>query len=364
MRRLGIAVLALVGLGTLGPATAGAVEIESKAEKIDLTGRVHTQWNTTSVDGEPSNLFLLRRVRPSIKVKINDWISGVAEVDFGKSSTDVKDAYFKMEPIEDHLDVILGKTKRRFDLFELTSSTQMLVVERDGEIRGADVVSLSSLSEDLGYSDRDLGVFVMAHDGSDRYTVEAAVTNGVKGEPTFGEKAYQGRASVQPVADLALVLNGGVSAHPFQPVPTSEDIEYGIAFEGSAEWGSFKSGPHVQAGFVGGDNWTAYDTVAKESPNFSAVQGIAAYKHPLAGNRYLEAVEPVLRVGWADPNTDVDKDGGTLFTPGLNVYVSGRNRLSLNVDVYQPQADDDPGTVGVDESETVYSVKAQSWLYW
>lgn len=46
----------------------------------------------------------------------------------------------------------------------------------------------------------------------------------------------------------------------------------------------------------------------------------------------LEGIEPVFRVTYGDPNTDISDNGGWGYTPGLNVYFYKRNRLVLSWD--------------------------------
>jgi len=380
MRRVAMRLASLMVLGLLAASAARAVEIDSKAEKITLTGRVQPLWTYSSFeDGNPSNEFLLRRARLAMKVKINDWISGVVEPDFGEGKLALKDAYFAFEPVEDRLEFIVGQTKRRYDLFELTSSTQILVIERDGRIGRLKVPSLSFLTEELGYADRDIGLFVLGNTASERVRIEAAVTNGAGAntKPTIGEKAFQGRVSVEPIASRPLTVNGGVSLRPYESTfdrvtgvdtVSVTNVEYGTAFEGSIEYGKWERGPHVQAGVVGGTNFDSdiggvAKTDNRDAASFLALQGIVTYKKAFANPTWFEAVEPLVRVSWADPNTDVDNDGGIVITPGVNLFVTGRTRMMANVDVFVPEANDNPSTTATDESETLFGVKVASWLY-
>jgi hypothetical protein len=134
MRKLVVGLAVCGALGLIVPRPVRAVDIDSKATKITITGRIQPMWSTSSIDnGDPSNEFLIRRARMALKLKVNDWVGGMVEPDFGEGKIALKDAYFKVEPRE-HLELIGGQTKRRFDLFELTSSTQILVIERDGRI--------------------------------------------------------------------------------------------------------------------------------------------------------------------------------------------------------------------------------------
>jgi len=310
----------------------------------------------------------------ALKLKINDWLSGVIEPDFAAGTAiDLKDCYVK-GTLSDNVDIILGQTKRRFDMFELTSSTQILVIERDGRIgRQATPLlpTLSSLTEGLNYSDRDLGVFVLAHDEDKRYSFEAAITNGVRTntKPVLGAKAFQGRVSVQPMKETDLALNLGVSVRPFRTIRTVVAVQdsataYGTAVEGSVEYGNFKKGPHLQAGVVLGTNDTTYSPATNDSKQFFSFQAIATYKKELANKKWFESVEPLIRIGVADPNTDDDTSiasvGGLILTPGVNLFVVNRSRLSANVDIYFP---DKVNLPAAPDRDTEISFKAASWIY-
>jgi hypothetical protein len=365
MRKLVVGLAVCGALGLIVPRPVRAVDIDSKATKITITGRIQPMWSTSSIDnGDPSNEFLIRRARMALKLKVNDWVGGMVEPDFGEGKIALKDAYFKVEPNE-HLELIGGQTKRRFDLFELTSSTQILVIERDGRIGRVKVPTYSFLTETLQYSDRDIGAFVLSEVADERIRLEGAITNGAGANnlAQVGEKAFSGRISVSPVKERDFMINAGISTHPFLKQPAvNDDTGNGIAFEASLEYGNFKSGPHVQAGFVTGDNWQSFSVVNDDSPTFNAVQGIVTYKGLFANPHWFEAWEPLLRVSWADPNGDVDNDGGVMVTPGFNLFLVNRTRLSANADIFAPEANDNPATP-IDESETAVGVKLATWLY-
>ena len=70
-----------------------------------------------------------------------------------------------------------------------------------------------------------------------------------------------------------------------------------------------------------------------------AFQGILTYYIPHDGER-LVGIEPLGRLSYGDPNTDVDDDGGVLFTPGVMFYLSGQTRVGANLDIYSPQVGD------------------------
>jgi hypothetical protein len=366
MRRVTIGLASLIVLGCGAPRSALAVEVDSKAEKITITGRIQTGWYTSSIKGEPGNEFLVRRARAALRVQINDWISGMVEPDFASGSAiSLKDCYFRLAP-HDNFDLTIGQMKRRFDLFELTSSTQILVIERDGRIGRTVPPSLSTLTETLQFADRDQGLFASLHTDNERIRVEGAITNGVAANtrPVLGAKAFQGRVSFEPLADEDFAIHGGLSVRPYRTIRTVGAVDdtsraYAPAFEVSAELGNFTSGLHVQAGFVAGTNPTTYNPATDDADSFLALQAIGTYKHPLANKKWFEAVEPVFRFSYADPNTDVDDNGGILLTPGVNLYIVSRTRFAANLDIFLPQQNAAPAA----DEDTEVSFKAASWLY-
>jgi hypothetical protein len=62
---------------------------------------------------------------------------------------------------------------------------------------------------------------------------------------------------------------------------------------------------------------------------------IATYRQRLAG-RWITGLEPTARASWADPNRNLARDEGWLFTPGVILHFRTRNMLYLNVDVWLP----------------------------
>ena len=49
--------------------------------------------------------------------------------------------------------------------------------------------------------------------------------------------------------------------------------------------------------------------------------------------RPIEAIQPIFRVTWADPNTDIARDDNWGLTPGIQIFFYGRNKLALNYDI-------------------------------
>ncbi|GIW52171.1 MAG: hypothetical protein KatS3mg081_1526 [Gemmatimonadales bacterium] len=334
------------------PAAAAQVSLSSQAAQIRLSGRVQTQFNTTSVDGEPASDFLIRRARFSAEVTINDFVSGKVEPEYGEGRVQLRDAYLRLS-FGPAFRVTAGQFKRPFDLFELTSSTQILVIERAGDIRGVNacagpggVCSFSRLTERLQFADRDIGVMVDGADRSGRLSYFAAITNGAgqNQRDENGAKSFTARARFVLADGVAVA--GNLALHDY--VAAGGDAR-AAAWGGDLEIGNFDEGLHVQAGLVAGENWR--NLTAGDPSTFLAVQGIVTYKSPVSGSRYLEAVEPVGRVSWSDPALGGAADGGWLFTPGIVLHFAGRNKLAVNVDLWRSSA------------VAEWSLKIQSYLY-
>ena len=125
-----------------------------------------------------------------------------------------------------------------------------------------------------------------------------------------------------------------------------------IAFGGDVELGTWRDGLHLRGAVVAGDNWRDLDAGTLDPATFLTLQGIATY-YVSTDRERLAGFEPLLRLSFGDPNTDVDDDGGLLLTPGVAFYLIGRTRISANFDIYSPQVGDKE-----------LSLKLQSTLYY
>lgn len=352
MSRAPIALVA-AGMFALPRLGTAQVVVQSKAVEISLTGRVHTQFNTTSVASSRASEFLIRRARFTADVDISDVISGKVQPDFGEGEINLKDAYLRLA-LDPAVRVTVGQFKRPFDLFELVSSVRILVVERAGGIRGVDqcggvggVCTFSRFTEALGFSDRDIGVLIDG-DASRQLSYQVAVTNGsgANAEDENGTKSYTARFTFTPFEGLTVATNLG--AHDYLNAVTNSD-EYALAVGADVEVGSWEGGGHLQAGVAAGENWRNLDP-SGDASDFVAAQMIASYQHPVDGHPVVRAVEPLARISWGDPGAD--DDGGWLLTPGVMVHFAGFNKIAANVDVWAPS------TGGAE-----WSLKVQSYLH-
>jgi hypothetical protein len=202
--------------------------------------------------------------------------------------------------------------------------------------------------EQLELSPPDIGVILGGGDRAKRITYAVSVMNGAGSNvpDENGAKSFSGRLVISPAPDVHLAAN--VAAHDYVSVATGA-TEYASAAGGDLEIGNFHRGFHLQAGFVAGDNWR--NPVAGESTTFVTGQAIVTYKFRLPPSPYAEALEPLVRVSVGNPSTATSQDGGLLLTPGVVWYITGRNKLAANVDVWQPQ-----------QGAAEWGLKVQSYL--
>lgn len=316
--------------------------------EIRFSGRLHAQFNTSSVDSARSSEFLIRRARIGAQIDIGSLITGKVEPDFGEGEINLKDAWVRLA-VHPAFRVTAGQFKRPFDIFELTSSTRILVVERAGGVRGVNsctgpggICSFSRFTEKLRFADRDIGILIDGAQGAVSWAASVTNGRGANLPDENGTKSFTGRLEVEAVPDI--VLAGNVAAHDY-PAPLGDD-EYAWALGGDVEIGSFSNGLHVQAGFVTGENWAT--TVRTD---FLTAQTIVTYRVPVTGGDIV-GIEPVARVSYGDPDTATDADHGWLLTPGVMIHLARRNYLALNVDYWSP-----------DTGNSEWSLKGQMFFY-
>jgi hypothetical protein len=343
--------LVLLAVALAYPAVpTSAQEISARAADIRLGGRLHAQYSASSVS-EAENDFFFRRVRLIADITVTDFFSARVQPDFAGGETQLQDAYVRFN-VSDAFGVSIGQFKRAFDLFELSSSTDLSIIERDGRVEGVGgcagvggACSYSRLTEKLEFAGRDQGVKLEL--SGERVAFMATATNGT-GINTSDEndaKSYSGRLSVD--AGDNVTLSGQVAVHDYLD---GEDNAYAPAWGADIEVGGWRDGLHLQAGLASGDNWKELNAGGEAVP-FMAYQGLLSYYVPLEGPRWA-GIEPLARVSFADPNSDAADDGAVIVTPGLMLYVQGRNKIGFNVDVFSPQTGD-----------TEYSFKMQAFLY-
>lgn len=323
-------------------AQSPGVVLRSGAAEVTIGGRVQTQWSTTTVDTVPSTAFELRRLRLDVVVKVNDLVSGKIQPEFAPGNRVVmKDAYMRLD-FSPALAVVAGQAFRPFSLITMSHSTRILPIERGVRIRGVHGWDAYNLVSELGYSERDVGLQVAgAPKGAplglryqagwfngparalaqDRNTYQLAARLGIEPLPhVHVAAAWSGRDFVRTSPDSA-TLGAVIGTHR------------GNAWEADVEYGSYDGGPHL----IGEATYGDFDPLA--GTRFAGAQGWLAYRTHARPNAKLQAIEPVLRVSYGDANVNdrgPENGGGTLVTPGVNLYLGGLNRVMFNWDFWNP----------------------------
>lgn len=342
--------LALTALA-VPPIIEAQFEISSRASSIQIGGRAHAQYAHTSV-GDAENNFFLRRVRLIADITLNDFVAARVQPDFAHGKIALQDVYVRLS-FSRNFRVSVGQFKRAFDIFELSSSTDLSIIERDARVEGisacsgvSGVCSYSRLTQKLKYSERDQGIKI---DGSlGRLSYQATLTNGT-GINVYDEndaKSYSGRLTF--AASDKIGFSGQLGVHDYL-VESTASTGRGIAWGADIELGTWRDGAHIQASVVGGDNWKSLNTNHTEA-TFLTTQIVASYYSERASR--LAGIEPLLRLSFGDPDTAVGKNAGTVVTPGLMFYLQGKSKIGANLDVYSPQ-----------KGDTAFSFKVQTYLY-
>lgn len=358
-RRMALVPLAAL-LSLAPPVEAQDVDIATGSVRVEIGGRVQAQAVHSSVEEAPVADFLVRRARFTLDLTMSEWLDGRIQPDFAGGELSLKDAWVRFS-FAPSFRLTAGQLKRPFDLFQLSSSTLLPVIERDGRIPGVDVCpgvggvcSLDRFVTRLEYADRDVGAMADGRLG-ERVRYALALTNGPGADARDDDDAKSVSGRVEVGVTERLVLAGNVSVHDYTPADFVEGpladggARHATAWGVDAEWGGFLDpGLHVMGGLVAGENWLA-DPLDPE--DFVAAQALLAWRFPRGAGGRFEAWTPLLRVGWADP-TGGDDDGGLLLTPGLMLHIQGRSAVGANLDVYAPETGD-----------TEYSLKVQTFLH-
>ena len=331
------------------PAGAQGFTIASDSMRLTLGGRVQTLFSTTDAPGFAATEWSLRRVRLEANVRVNRLMSGKIQPEYAGSRVLLRDAFVRVE-LDPALHLVAGQAFRPFSLITQTSSTRILPIERGVRIRGvAGARDHYSLLTELGYAERDAGLQAV---GAPRgaplgLSYAAGVFNGpLRGEvPSASSVQYAARVALRPAA--AARVGAAWSHRQFveDPGATRLVLRAGNAWEVDVDLGSERGGPRLVAEVAAGD------TDPFQGARFRAAQGWLAYRTGPVGSS-VSAVEPLLRVSYGDPDAGggailPDVSGGTLVTPGVNLWLGGLNRVALNWDAWNPDTAESRGSLKV-----------------
>lgn len=314
------------------------VTTPDSSARLTFGGRVQTIFNTTSVDDHPGTETELRRVRLEANLQFGRFVSGKIQPEFAGSRVSLRDAYvrFNLDPA---LQVWAGQAHRPFGVISPASTVRNPTPEKGLRIRGVNGYEHFNLLSGLGYSDRDVGIQLRGEPAGAPLGLSyaAGIFNGPARGDAPEENTYQvvARVAARPVdwvrvgvswsrVDFAHEPPGGVEG-----VITAE----GAAWEADVELGSERGGPRAVFEVARGDS----DPLPEAE--FVSAQGWVAYRTGRMSST-ISALEPLLRVSYADPDVDDDAvglpTGGTLVTPGINLWLGGLNRFGLYYDLWNP----------------------------
>lgn len=357
LRRIYVVTSALL-LVTAAPAAGqGFVVHGPDSTRITFNGRVQTIFNTTSVDDEPGTQTELRRVRLEANLQLNRVVSGKIQPEFAGSRVSLRDAYvrFTLDPA---FQIWAGQAHRPFGVISPHSTTRLLPIEKGLRIRGVeDAYDEQNLLLNLGYSDRDVGLQLRGEPRRAPLGLSYAV--GWFNGPAQAEAP--GENSGQVVARLAIAparwVRVGASFSRRDFFLLDEDGEEvldrhpGEAGALDVELGTDRGGLH----FIGEVALGDFDPFTDRE--FVGLQGILAYRSGRLSST-VAAAEPLLRISHGDPayqdaGVEPDATGGTLFTPGINLWLGGLNRIAINYEVWNPLT---PGVPRASSFKTMFQL--------
>jgi hypothetical protein len=355
---------------------------QAQTPSVSVRGRIQTQFSTVSGDSsgvfnpnaQVNSSFEIRRLRIQTDVRIGDNVNLVIQPSFEMGSLRMRDAYLRVilaRNATTSFGLTLGQEKKPFSRYELTSSNNLLSIERGVRLRGISAVDQNDLLTDNGYISHDLGASADLNLITNRFQIKAGLYNGsgessndVNNGKTYGARATLTaltNAEQLPVLRLGAAFmsrDRGVTTTATSTAFTPDSSRRTSATGLEVEWGDFRPGLHVIADFATGKNlWMSaykYSTgrnVGNVRPNapdsafatFRSLQAIAAWRFQFAdptGTRLIKIIEPALRFDMTDPNTSRDNDNATTITPVLNIYFSQTTVMRAGLDLYRYKGSD------------------------
>jgi phosphate-selective porin O/P len=345
---------------------------QAQAPTIQVQGRIQVQYRYSTGDSsanynptQVSNIFEIRRLRIQSNVRFGDNINLVIQPSFEMGALRMRDAFLRIG-MSPRIGVTLGQEKSPFQRYELTSSNNLLSIERGLRVlRLGNREGLNDLLTQNGYTSHDLGAFLDYVGPDNKITVKAGVQGGSR-ESTAdvnNAKSFYARATAIPMmnADNQPVLQVGASfgsrdrAICQAPATGACTTYYADSAKKTtvvgldAEWGGFRPGLHLIADFASGKNAPIANRTAtgRNTGNlrttadsalrtFMGLSLVGAYRLNTGGpdTRVVKIIEPALRIDYVDPDTDAGNNEGILITPVLNIYFANTTVLRAGYDFY------------------------------
>jgi hypothetical protein len=365
--------------------TTGAASAQTTYPNVKLTGRLQEQFYYFNNEpyaatvGAKDNFFT-RRARIEARGQISENVTVYIQPSFeggrnlsslvttctgtpltcrttGRSGLRLRDAWvdvrFSPEGSKGGLYLRAGQEKRPYSRYELTSSNNLVSIER-----GAGQGLVPRASNDLfganGFLSHDVGASVRYEYKLDdvrlvtlklgAYNGQGESLNDVNNKKSFGARATAGLWSRLDIGGSWFAHDGIVTV-----VATPDSAFTNYAWGVDAQWGK----PGDEGLFVLGEYLDGNDaTVAKNK--IRGIQGLAAYNYRFSSpTSWLYAIEPAFRIDVADPNTTVENDRSTLITAVLGIYMSSKAQLRVAYERQSFQGEVTPAISGVRSALTV-----------
>jgi len=375
----------LVSLGASCVGMVGAVAAQTTYPNVKLNGRLQEQFyyfdnsDYAPALGTTSNFFI-RRARIEARGQISENVTLYIQPSFeggrnlsnvvttcsgtplvcrttGRSGLRLRDAWidvrFSPEASKGGLYLRAGQEKRPYSRYELTSSNNLVSIER-----GAGQGLLPRASNDLfssnGFLSHDVGASIRYEYKLDdlrlvtlkfgAYNGQGESLNDVNNTKSLGARVTAGIWSKLDIGGSWFSHDGIVTVGS---IPDSAFTNY--AWGVDAQWGK----PGDEGLYVLGEYLDGNDATATKN-KIRGVQGLAAYNYRFKSpTSWLYAIEPAFRVDLADPNTALESDRATLITAVLGIYMSSKAQLRVAYERQSFQDDITPAISGLRSALTV-----------
>lgn len=370
-------------LGLIG--AIGSASAQTTYPNVKVTGRLQEQFYVfdnepyAATVGSESNFFT-RRARIEARGQISENVTLYIQPSFeggrnlsnvvttcsgtplvcrttGRSGLRLRDAWidvrFSPEASKGGLYLRAGQEKRPYSRYELTSSNNLVSIER-----GAGQGLLPRASNDLfssnGFLSHDVGASIRYEYKLDdirlvtlkfgAYNGQGESLNDVNNTKSLGARVTAGIWSKLDIGGSWFSHDGIVT------VGTTPDSAFtNYAWGVDAQWGK----PGDEGLYVLGEYLDGNDATAAKN-KIRGVQGLAAYNYRFKSpTSWLYAIEPAFRVDLADPNTALESDRATLITAVLGIYMSSKAQLRVAYERQSFQDDITPAISGLRSALTV-----------
>ena len=371
----------LIVLGLLATAGIASASAQTTYPNVKVAGRLQGQFyyfgneDYAATTGPQSNTYI-RRARIEARVQLNEFVSAYIMPSFeggrapasssctstldtltnaittrctnGNGGVRLRDAWVDVRLNKPEaptgFTVRVGQEKRPFSRYELTSSNNLATIERGGG-RGLLAVQSNDLFTSAGFLSHDVGASARVEhklDAAGRLVaVVAGVYNG-RGE-SLNDNNNGKSIGVRGTADLWRKLSLGGAFFSHDAIVGTDSAFRNTAFGVDAQWNKVgEPGLYALAEVLSGE------AAAAGKAKMLGVQALAAYNIRMTSpTSWLYAIEPVVRVDFADPDTDADDNAATLLTGGIGFYMSSKALFRVVVEHQSFQASGNQSLTGL-----------------